>query len=575
MVSMKQCIVRFVLPAIFVLAAGCAPSAPSANTPAPTQGTTPTSPKRVTIMIKTEPTQLTPELTSSGGGVVMGTIELTELLHKGLSTLNADNVRVPQLATSVPRTDQGTWRVFPDGRMETSWKIVPGAAWHDGSPLTTDDLLFTLEVKRDRELPFATNALFDFVDAATVADAQSITVSWKSPYIHADFLFSQTVALPLPKHLLEEPYRAGDKNAFMALSYWNADFVGTGPFKLREWARGAYYLMVANDRYPLGRPKLDEVKAIFVSDPPIIASNLLAGAADINTSNLAMPLETALDLQNRWPDGRVNIDADHAFWVWPQFIDSIPPILSTSAQFRRALYYALDRKTMGESFNLDLRTELADVMAGPHDPLYAQLNAVVPHYGYDPRLAEQLMNDVGYRKQTDGLFHDASGEVLKSEMRTTTNVDTRVAQAIASEWQKFGMQMDFVLIPQQRTSDREYRATFPGFVYTGNTGTEAADRLAMHLIQQTPLPATNYVGLNTNRYRNPEFESLIQRMLVTIPDGERADLVGQAMKFWYDQVGVYTLWNQQEPQVLVRGSIKNVAGQSRTAYWNSQEWDLA
>ena len=62
--------------------------------------------------------------------------------------------------------------MFPDGRMETSWKIVPGAAWHDGSPLTTDDLLFTLEVKRDKELPFASNALFDFVETAAALTSE-------------------------------------------------------------------------------------------------------------------------------------------------------------------------------------------------------------------------------------------------------------------------------------------------------------------------------------------------------------------------------------------------------------------
>src|SRR5437764_1238173 len=280
---MTRRIARFVLPAICFMVAACAPTSPGATTSAPDQRTAPANPKRITIMLKTEPTQLTPELTSSGGGVVMGTIELTELLHKGLSTLNAQNVRVAQLATAVPRTDEGTWKVFADGRMETSWTIVPGAAWHDGTPLTPDDLFFTLDVKRDKELPFASNALFEFVEAATAPDPRSITVSWKSPYIHADALFSQTIGLPLPRHLLEEPYRAGDKNAFMALPYWNGDFVGTGPFELKDWARGAYYLLVANDRYPLGRPKLDEIKAIFVSDPPIIASNLLAGVADINT----------------------------------------------------------------------------------------------------------------------------------------------------------------------------------------------------------------------------------------------------------------------------------------------------
>src|SRR5947199_260367 len=137
---MTRRIARFVLPAIYFMVAACAPSSPGATTSAPDQRTAPANPKRITIMLKTEPTQLTP-----------------------------------------------------------------------------DDLFFTLDVKRDKELPFASNALFEFVEAATAPDPRSITVSWKSPYIHADALFSQTIGLPLPRHLLEEPYRAGDKNAFMAL----------------------------------------------------------------------------------------------------------------------------------------------------------------------------------------------------------------------------------------------------------------------------------------------------------------------------------------------------------------------
>ena len=46
-----------------------------------------------------------------------------------------------------------SWTVAPDGRMETKWRIRDGAAWHDGTPLTVSDLLFTLQVVQDKELP--------------------------------------------------------------------------------------------------------------------------------------------------------------------------------------------------------------------------------------------------------------------------------------------------------------------------------------------------------------------------------------------------------------------------------------
>jgi peptide/nickel transport system substrate-binding protein len=80
------------------------------------------------------------------GTAVPGTSEIEKLVNSGLTVQGARGPLEPRLAEAVPTTDNGMWRVFPDGRMETTWKLRPNIRWHDGVPLTADDLVFTTTV---------------------------------------------------------------------------------------------------------------------------------------------------------------------------------------------------------------------------------------------------------------------------------------------------------------------------------------------------------------------------------------------------------------------------------------------
>src|SRR5581483_2552487 len=98
------------------------------------------------------------------------------------------------------------WRLLPDGRMETTWKLQPNAVWHDGAPFTADDLVFTLDVVRDRDLPVLRDSTYDLVEGLDTPDAHTIVVRWTQPYIGADQMFSSVMsdlAVPMPRHLLE------------------------------------------------------------------------------------------------------------------------------------------------------------------------------------------------------------------------------------------------------------------------------------------------------------------------------------------------------------------------------------
>ena len=69
----------------------------------------------------------------------------------------------------MPTADNGLWRVLPDGRMETTWRIKENARWHDGTPFTADDLVFTTTIDRDADLPILRHPGYASVESVQAA----------------------------------------------------------------------------------------------------------------------------------------------------------------------------------------------------------------------------------------------------------------------------------------------------------------------------------------------------------------------------------------------------------------------
>src|SRR5712692_4131440 len=187
--------------ALAVLAVGCAgplraPTAPSGGGAQAPQATTP---KRMTAAIMGDAHSLAQKLNPAS--YVPGIDTLEEMVSAGLTNTDDQGNQRAALAEAVPTIENGLWKVLPDGRMETTWKIRSGAQWHDGMPITTDDLLFTAKVVQDPDLPLFRDIAYRTIETIEATDQQTVTVKWRAPLIRADQMFSRLLALPLPKHL--------------------------------------------------------------------------------------------------------------------------------------------------------------------------------------------------------------------------------------------------------------------------------------------------------------------------------------------------------------------------------------
>jgi peptide/nickel transport system substrate-binding protein len=358
MPAISRCCVTFL--GICLVLSGCAPrsevpAAPNDRVAAP---------KRIVVAIMGDPPTLYNKLNQNNS--VPGVDALEELVHVGLSHADRFGVRGARLAQEVPSVENGLWQVSPDGSMELTWRIRPEAEWHDGAPVTSADLLFTSQLERDPELAVMNNRLYDGIESIETPDAQTIAVRWKRPYINADEMFSYRFASPLPRHILEEPYNER-KAALLEDPYWTTNYVGAGPYRLRDFVAGSHLLLEANDRYIMGRPKVDVIEVRFLLDSNAMLASILAGAIDV-TLGRTVSLDQAVQIRDAWQDGQIEVGYKSWLVLYPQFLDPTPAVV-TDVRFRRALMHAVDRQQLADTLMAGLST-VAHNYLNPQEPEY-------------------------------------------------------------------------------------------------------------------------------------------------------------------------------------------------------------
>ncbi len=528
-----------------------------------------TTPKRLITAIMAEPATLHRALFR--GGVTQAQDISDFFVNSGLTALDSQGVRQPILAEAVPSIENGLWKLLPDGRMELIWKIRPRAAWHDGTPFTADDLTFTLTVAQDRDFPEFRNGTFDALDRAEVVDASTLSTIWSQPFIRADRLFSggrEGALLPIPRHVLERTYQE-NKDNFRQVPYWTTEYVGLGPYKLKEWMQGTSILLEANDRFVLGRPKIDEMEVRIILDPNTVGANILSGAVQA-TVGTGLNLEQSLEIKEQWRDGKLEVAYENWILAYPQFINPNPQIV-LNVEFRRALLRAIDRQAMADVIQAGY-VPVAHSYVRPDEPEHRYIEPYIVKYDYDPRRAAQGLEELGYRRGPDGMLVDAAGQKLPMEVRASTSpeIHTKSFFPVVDYWQRLGIAIDPVVIPIQKTADLEYRTTHPSFeVMRHPQGPSNIERLHSN---QAPLPSNRFVGQNRARYMNPEFDALIESYLTTIPLEPRMQVLGQIIHHMTDQLNVMGLFYDLRP-TLVGNQVKNMSANYPT--WNVHEWDIA
>jgi ABC-type transport system substrate-binding protein len=185
-----------------------------------------------------------------------------------------------------------------------------------------------------------------------------------------------------------------------------------------------------------------------------------------------------------------------------------------------------------------------------------------------------MIEELGYRKSTDGSFYDDQGNQLTIETRTTDGdeVRRRLLLAAADYWKQLGVQTETIIIPRQRATDREYRNTRPGFELTRQPNDFHPRSMVRFSSAEAALPANDFSGSNRARYQSAELDAIIDRFFVTIAPADRTPLAEQFVHHLSENLVTLPMFYAVSPYLISNKLEDNIAANRPGA--NARLWTL-
>lgn len=287
---------------------------------------------------------------------------------------NAINI-VPDLAES--------WTANGD-LTEYTFAVRQDVTWHDGKPLTAEDVKFTFDTYIDPKANSARRSALSMLKEVQIVDAKTVKFVLITSYAPLPVLLGYLLQI-VPKHLLEGQ-DLSKPAAFIASP------VGTGPFKFKKYESGSFLEVERHDAYFLGKPLLDGIVFKVLPDSNAQVAQLKSG--DLDFAVISPP---QVDTLKATPtvDVRQAPQVQYFFFA----MNHTNP-LWTDVKVRQALAYAMDKQGIVDN----LLKGAASVATGPINPLLAEYyNPDVEKYPYDPAKANALLDDAGWKKGADGI----------------------------------------------------------------------------------------------------------------------------------------------------------------------------
>jgi len=545
---------------------GCAGQSPFQNDARGGQPETGAQARTLVIAFRNESTSLAPKIQDA---VSRGN---KELFNATLTGRDLKNLPQPWLAEEMPQLRTDSWRVFPDGRMETTYRLRPGLTWHDDQPLTADDFVFAWRVYTDRGLGVFRPQPQNQMQEVVAPDPRTVVIRWDSPYPDADIVTHELP--PLPRHILEQPFADYQgapiaRDPFLNHPYWTTEYVQLGAYRLTSWEPSIALHAEAFAGYVFGRPRIDRIIARIMSDENTALTNLLAGEVHLATPT-AIRFQHGLVLQRDW----VTSKKGTVYWAPsgnPQnaIFQFRPEYQKTPALFdlrvRKALNYSIDRQGILDGL-FEGQGVIAYTPVEHDEPFYAEVDRVITKYPYDPRRTEALMNEAGFIKDSQGFFADRAGERFRPDFQALAGETFERHQAIMAEtWARAGIETATSTITTTQQRDLVNRNTFPGLGQVGG---------ANYATEQIGSPETRWTGRNLGGYSNAGFDALWDAFNTTLERPQRERLQVEMAKFVTEQVPGMMLYfnaNGIAYAAALTGPGDTVA---TNLFWNMHEWEL-
>ncbi|MBV9648373.1 MAG: peptide ABC transporter substrate-binding protein [Candidatus Eremiobacteraeota bacterium] len=355
------------------------------------------------IAIQAPPNTLNPLLASNTTESMM-----TRLTNDVLVSVDASGRQeVPVLAAEVPTLENGG--ISRDG-LTITYKLRHNVVWHDGVPFSSKDVKFTWTAIMNPRNNVISRTGYELVRSVDTPDPFTVVFHMKqrfSPAVNTLFGESDSPYTIVPEHLLA---RYPNINS---VSY-NTNPVGTGPFKLKTWARGDHLEYEPNPRYFLGVPKLQRIIVKIVPDENTSLNQLRTHETDFQYQ--ASPQE--YPQVKTLPNLRVVLNQMNQIERL-QLNNARFPL--TDVHLRQAMAYAIDKERLVNELTFGSAVA-ADQDLPPFMWAHAQN---ITRYPYDPPRARTILRADGWTPGPDGVLQKAGHRLSLEIVYNTSNATRR------------------------------------------------------------------------------------------------------------------------------------------------------
>lgn len=419
--------------------------------------------------------------------------DLTELMFSGLMKYSENMEIVPDLAREAPETQ--------DNGKTYKFYLKENIFWQDGTPITADDIVFT--VKTIQNSNFKSPYLANWV-GVKVEKINKITVKFTLQKAYTGFLENCTLKI-IPKHIWEQV----PVENFAIHPYNMEQAIGSGPYKIKEVKRQSngeidYIILEKNNLYFGKKPHIKQIKFLFFNTKE--KAIRAAKKGEINALNL----NTAESIGNNWQKNTLSLPRYFALFF------NLKREEKLTKEVRTALNYATNKKEFSE--NIVNSPILADFygIKGPEKI-----------YNFNIEKAREILADQGFEdKNSDGILEKEIKKELAFSFKSRLTVGSKGKEV--EELQKclkgrvtgyFGSETKQLVIDFQ---ERYAEDILDPWGYTKGTGT---------------VGSTTRKKLNEICFGNPNETIILSFSLITI-DQENMVATAQKIKEQWQKAGI-------------------------------------
>ncbi|MCQ4726041.1 ABC transporter substrate-binding protein [Anaerotignum faecicola] len=402
-------------------------------------------------------------------------------------------------------------------------KLHDGLTWHDGEPLTAEDLAFTADYCVKHSLSFGAD-MFKSVESSEVVDDTTVIFHLSIPSVSFVSQMGYWVDI-MPKHIYEN---VDDPMNF------EFNGVGYGPYKLTDYAKGEYYTLERVENWPLANDGqgayLDKIIFRVYADPNALVLAMKNGEVDVSGTELPVSAQNQLADS----DGQFTIESVESLGYGYLAFNCSNEFLSDKT-VRQALAMTIDR----DGIVTAALQGGARKMETPVSPVYTDLvQSNITYPAFDIEGANKLLDDAGYTDTDNDGVREMNGKPMEFEVvykNSSNNIDA-VANIFKSNAEQAGFKiniksLDIAAFTSNVVQGHDYDINIQEWGVIDDVDSKGLSNIYL-----------SDCSMNFMEYYNENVDSILAQ-LETEPDkAKRLELLDEFQKIYVDELPVVNCW---------------------------------